>query len=100
MDNFLSFLSLSKKAGKAVCGASGAYQSTRSYKARLLIVACDASDNTKKDAYNMAKAKDIKLLEIYTKNELGHATGKDETAMIAITDSEFAKQLLKLSAHN
>lgn len=99
MDSFLSFLSLCKKAGKAVCGANGTYQAAKAHKAKLLIVATDASDNTKKDAKNIAQAKDVHLIEGYTKLQLGHVTGGGETAMIAITDSGFANQLIKLSIY-
>jgi ribosomal protein L7Ae-like RNA K-turn-binding protein len=96
MTKLLSFISLTKRAGAAKCGASKALGCARADRARLFILAADASGNTKNDAHNMAKYKNIKIIEAYTKDALGKATGREETSLIAVSDEGMAANILSL----
>lgn len=96
MNKFLSFISLAKRAGAAECGMNQALSCARANKAKLFILACDASENTKNDARNMAKYKNIKVIEGYTKDALGGTTGREETSLIAISDAGMAANILSL----
>ena len=61
-----------------------------------VIVGEDASDNTKKMFTNMCEFYEVPMFIFGTKDELGHAMGKEMRASLAITDSGFAKSLTKL----
>lgn len=71
-------------------------KAVKSYSAELVIVAEDASDNTKKMFTNMCEFYEVPMFVYGTKDELGHSMGKEMRASLAITDSGFAKSLTKL----
>lgn len=71
-------------------------KAVKSYTAELVIVAEDASDNTKKMFTNMCEFYEVPMFVYGTKDELGHSMGKEMRASLAVTDSGFAKSLTKL----
>ncbi len=62
----------------------------------LVIVGEDASENTKKMFRNMCEFYRVPLFFYGTKEELGHALGKEMRASLAVTDEGFAKSLKKM----
>ena len=97
MGKFYSLLGLCKRAGRLAGGEVAAEQAVRGKEARLLVVAGDASANTKKKFRNSAAYYHIPLAEVGTKAELGKAVGEDMRAVLAITDAGFAKKLQELA---
>ena len=95
-DRVLSMLGLATKAGKIASGEFSVEKAVKSNKAYLVIVSADASDNTKKMFTNMCEFYEVPLFIYGTKEELGHAMGKEMRASLAITDPGFAKSLIKL----
>ena len=71
-------------------------KAVKSGTAHLVIVGEDASDNTKKMFRNMCDFYHVPVFFYGTKEELGHAMGKELRASLAVTDPGFAKSLLKL----
>ncbi len=90
-----SSLGLATKPGKTQSGEFSTEKSVKSYKAFLVIVAEDASDNTKKMFTNMCTYYEVPCVIYGTKEELGHAMGKEMRASVAITDEGFAKMIQK-----
>ena len=86
----LSLISLATKAGKTVSGEFSTEKETKSGRAELVIVAEDASDNTKKKFTNKCKHYFYK-----DKDTLGHAMGKEFRASLAVLDAGFAKGIKK-----
>lgn len=72
----------------------------RKKQAYLLILAQDASKNTKKKFTNSAVYYELPLAEIGTKEELGRAIGAEMRSIIAITEKGFAKKLKELADDN
>ena len=97
MHKFLSLLGLCKRAGKLAAGETAAEQAIRKKQAALLILAEDASKNTKKKFTNSAAYYGLPLAEAGTKQELGRAIGAEERSIIAITEEGFAKKLKELA---
>lgn len=62
----------------------------------LVIVGEDASENTKKKFRNMCEFYQVPLFFYGTREELGHALGKELRASLAVTDEGFAKSLKKM----
>lgn len=64
--------------------------------AKLVIVADDASDNTKKEFRDMCTYYKVPCYEYSSKEELGRSMGKEMRASLSITDSGFANSITKL----
>lgn len=90
----LSLLSLCKKAGRLKSGEEACIESVRNGTAYLIVVAKDASDNTKKKFSDKTTYYEIPIIIDFTKEELGHAIGKEMAASIAVLDEGFAKALV------
>ena len=83
------------KSGNVVSGEFAVEKAVKSQKAHVVIVANDASDNTKKKFYDMCSFYEVPVVSYAAKEELGHAIGKEFRASIAVTDQGFAEALLK-----
>ena len=88
-------ISLATKAGKTASGEFATEQSVKSFRAELVIVASDASDNTKKKFKNMCEFYEVPIFIYGVKDSLGHAMGKEIRAMLAVNDLGFAKGIMK-----
>ena len=91
----LSMISLATKAGKTVSGEFCTEKEVKSGLAALVLVATDASENTKKKFQNMCDFYEVPIYFYGDKDTLGHAMGKQFRASLAILDEGFAKGILK-----
>jgi hypothetical protein len=89
-NRILSLVSLATKAGKTVSGEFCTEKEVKSGRAALVIVAGDASDNTKKKFRNMCEFYQVPIRFLEDKDTLGHAMGKQFRASLAILDQGFA----------
>lgn len=92
----MSLLGLATRARKVVSGDDTTLQDLKKGKVDLVIVATDASDNTKKLFRDKSSFRNIKMVEYGTKEEIGNAIGKSFRAVIGIEDKGFAKKILEL----
>ena len=91
MDKALNYLALARKAGRAELGEEPVGAAARANKARLVIVASDASDHTWRRALSYVSQTGQQCLRVaFTKDELGIAIGRTSLAMAAITDPALA----------
>lgn len=91
----LSLVSLATKAGKTASGEFCTEKEVKTGMAELVIVAEDASANTKKKFKNMCDFYEVPIYFYGDKDTLGHAMGKEFRATLAVTDAEFAKRIKK-----
>ena len=91
----LSLIGLATKAGRTVSGEFSTEKEVKSGRASLVIVADDASDNTKKKFKNMCDYYHVPICFYKDKDTLGHAMGKQFRASLAILDEGFAKGIRK-----
>lgn len=97
----LSLIGLATRAGRTVSGEFATEKKTKSGKAHLVVVANDASDNTKKKFRNMCDFYEVPICFYGNKDTLGYAMGKEFRASLAVTDGGFAKEIMKhLEAEN
>lgn len=94
-NRIFSSLGLATKAGKTQSGEFSTEKAVKSFKAFLVIVAEDASDNTKKMFTNMCTYYEVPCFIYGTKADLGRAMGKEMRASVAITDEGFAGMIQK-----
>ena len=95
LNKALSLISLATKAGKTARGEFCTEKEVKSGKAELVIVADDASDNTKQKFKNMCEFYEVPIYFYGDKDTLGHAMGKEFRASLAVTDHGFAKGIIK-----
>lgn len=94
-DKILSLLGLAKKAGKLKSGEYCVEEEVKKRKAKLVIVACDASDNTKKSYSDMCSYKNVPIIFYADKDSLGKCIGCEERAAVVLTDEGFANAVNK-----
>ena len=94
-NKILSLIGLATKAGRTVSGEFSTEKEVKSGRAALVIVADDASDNTKKKFKNMCEFYEVPIYFYKDKDTLGHAMGKEFRASLAILDEGFAKEIMK-----
>lgn len=91
MDKALNYLSLARKAGLAELGEEPVGAAARANKARVVIVASDATDHSWRRALSFVYQTNQHCLRVgFTKDELGMAIGRQSLAMAAITDPALA----------
>ncbi|MBQ2800453.1 MAG: ribosomal L7Ae/L30e/S12e/Gadd45 family protein [Lachnospiraceae bacterium] len=90
-----SLLGLATKAGKISSGEFMTEKTVKEGKAYLVMVADDASDNTKKKFKNMCEFYEVPICFFSEKESLGHAMGKELRASLAVVDEGFAKAIKK-----
>lgn len=91
----LSMIGLATKAGKTASGEFCTEKEVKTGRAALVIVAGDASDNTKKKFRNMCEYYKVPMYLFADKDTLGHAMGKEFRASLAVLDEGFAKGIIK-----
>lgn len=90
MNKLLSVIGLANKAGALVTGTNNVLDSVRKRKAKLVLVANDISDNTRKLLTDKTTYRSIKIITLpVSMAELGKALGKTDTSSAAITDENF-----------
>ena len=92
----ISLLGFAQKAGKVTSGEEGVSGAVKSHKAKLVLLAADAAENTKKNYLRQCARHHITCEELLTKEELGSGIGKIQRAVLAVTDESFAKAILEL----
>lgn len=88
-------LGLAMKAGDVVSGEFMTERAIREKMAELVIVAEDASANTKKKFKNSCSFYHVPYACFGDKDSLGRAIGKEFRASLAVTDSGFAQSIGK-----
>ena len=84
-------LGLAMRAGKVASGEFATEKAVKEYRAYLVIVASDASENTQKKFRNMCQYYKVPYLVFETKEELGSVIGKEYRASLAVCDKNFAE---------
>jgi len=92
----LSMLALAKKAGKIITGEEGCVKAIRNGTAKLVLVATDASDNTKKKFGDKTSFYDVPIHSLFDKEMVAAHIGLQNRATIVVTDAGFVKKILEL----
>ena len=97
MDNrALNYLALAKKGRLAELGEEPVGAVARAVKARLVIVANDASDHTWRRAKSFVAGTEQQCIRVpFTKEELGFVVGRTSLAIAAFTDAALALAFVK-----
>lgn len=95
-DKILSLLGLALRGGNLAVGEEPVEAVARARDARVLLLASDAADNTRRRTAHFAEAGQCLWLRIpFTKAELGRAVGRTSTAIVAVTDVGLASAVVR-----
>lgn len=95
-DRFLNLLGLCRRAGRMKIGCDTVIESVELKEAKLVLMASDISENTKKKVISALNGTKSEILK-YTKDELSFALGKT-CAVLSVEDEGFANKLSELIA--
>jgi len=91
MDKALNYIALARKAGLVELGEEPVGAAARAGHARVIIVACDASDHSWRRAKSFAAGTRQQCIRVkFTKDEMGQSVGRSSLAMAALTDPAMA----------
>ena len=92
----LNYLALAKKGRLVELGEEPVGAVTRAVKARLVVVANDASDHTWRRAKSFVAGTEQQCIRVpFTKEELGFVVGRTSLAIAAFTDAALALAFVK-----
>ena len=92
----LNLLSLAKKGGNLVTGEEGVGAACHRGRVRLIICACDASENAARRARGWAESCNVPYIRSdITKEALGAALGKAVCALAGITERKLAAAFVR-----
>lgn len=95
-NNILSLLGLALRGGNLVLGEEPVEAAARARDARVLLLAADAADNTRRRTERFADAGQCLWLRLpFTKAELGRALGRTSVAIVAVTDIGLASAAVR-----
>ena len=92
----LSLLGIAQRAGKALSGEFAIEKNIRAGKVKCLIIATDASDNTRKNYRDIAQYFNVPYFETLSKEALSSGIGKENRAAVAVIDLGIAGAIMKL----
>lgn len=95
-EKLLQFLGLAARARKIITGEELVLKEVRNGRAKLVILATDASKNTSKKVQDKCTFYNVEYHLFGDRYQLGHAIGKESRVVIAIIDSGFAKKMSSL----
>lgn len=88
-------LGLARRAGKISFGTESSLETIEKKKAKLVIIAEDSSDRTKKNFIDLCEKLNVKYRITGTIEDLSKAIGQVNKAVYVIKDENFAKELIK-----
>ncbi|WML39095.1 YlxQ family RNA-binding protein [Neobacillus sp. OS1-2] len=95
-NQWMSLLGLANRARKIISGEELAVKEIRNGKAKLVLLAADASDNTTKKISDKCNSYQVPLKRVEDRYLLGQAIGKEARVVVAVLDDGFAKKLVTL----
>ncbi len=96
LNKVLTLIGFAYKSRKMVSGEGITLESIKKDKVKLVFLASDSSENTRKRIKDKCSYRDIIVNEDLNRQQIGKAIGKEERVVIGITDEEFSQSMLKL----
>ncbi|MGO1367932.1 MAG: L7Ae/L30e/S12e/Gadd45 family ribosomal protein [Senegalia sp. (in: firmicutes)] len=93
MNNVLSFIGIGQKANIIKAGEYKSLEAIKFNKAYLIVLAEDASENTKKKFEKASLKNKTEIIMYGNKNILGNALGKEFISVFVVTDKKFSDTL-------
>lgn len=88
-------LGLARKAGKISFGTQSCIEAIEKRKAKLVIIAEDCSDRTKKNFEDISKIANVPIMVMGTIENISKCIGQNNKAVIVVRDENFAKEIIQ-----
>jgi ribosomal protein L7Ae-like RNA K-turn-binding protein len=95
-NQWMSLLGLANRARKIISGEELSVKEIRNGKAKLVLLAADASANTTKKITDKCNSYQVPLKMVENRHLLGQAIGKEARVVVAVIEDGFAKKLITL----
>ncbi|WP_120189535.1 L7Ae/L30e/S12e/Gadd45 family ribosomal protein [Ammoniphilus oxalaticus] len=95
MNKVEQFLGLATKAGGLITGEQIVVKAITSKQVYLVILAADASENTRKKFQDKCRSYSIPLRFYADRYRLGHCIGKEQRVVVGVKNDGFARELMK-----
>ena len=95
-NKLFGMLGLATKAGKVTFGTEASIECINKKKAKLVIIATDSSEKTKKNFEFLCQKNEIPIYIYETIENLSKAIGNKNKAIICIKDKNFADNISKI----
>lgn len=95
-ESALRLLGLAARAGAIEAGTERVREAARGGRARLVLVAGDASANSKAKLVPLLEARSVPYVEAFDRVRLGQAVGRPAASAVCVTDAELAKRIRAL----
>lgn len=94
MNKVFGMLGLAKRAGKVQTGEFLCDKAIKSGQSRLIIIASDISENSKKAICDACNYYSVEYVEYGTAEELGKITGSSTRVVVSVNDDSFKNAIL------
>lgn len=94
LSRILSTLSIAMKAGRVTSGETIVLTDIKQGRSKLLLIAEDASDGTKKKFTDKSGSYDVPCYILGTKESIAHAIGKEMRSVVSVNDKGFADTMI------
>ena len=95
-NKILRLLGLATRAGKIAFGTESVTESVEKKKAKLVIVASDSAERTKRNFFRICESGNVNIREFGKIEELSRSIGKENKVVIAIKDINFSNEIIRL----
>lgn len=89
-------IGLATRAGKICFGTEACFEQIERKKVKLVFLATNASERTKKRIKEKCKEQKVPVEESFSMEQISQATGKTNKVVIGIQDYHFANQMQKI----
>src|SRR5690554_7643261 len=90
----IKILGLARRAKKLIIGTELTVKGIRTNRVKLVLLALDASSNTKKQIYDKCRTYNVDVLDVFSSDEISKSIGKKNIKVVGIIDEGFSKILL------
>ena len=94
MGDPMALLGLARRAGAVATGTGSTRRALKEGRARLVLLAQDASETQRDKVMKLLRHGKTPRATLGTRESLGSAVGSAPVSAVAITDKEFAKELV------
>jgi ribosomal protein L7Ae-like RNA K-turn-binding protein len=97
-DALLNMLGLAARAGAVITGTERVREAARADSLHMVLVAGDASDNSRDKLLPLLDARRIAYAVVYDRTALGGAVGRAPLSALGITEKKLADRVVELLA--
>lgn len=95
-NKILGLLGLATRAGKTVFGTESSKEAIEKKKVKLLIVAEDAANRTKRNFEEICCKYGVPMKIMLTIDTISKSIGQNNKAIVGIKDTNFSEEILKI----